>query len=114
MPTRAFNDALVGLIELRADQLAIAGTETQLLIVDHAKAGSPSERALCLLAAGNPRQHSSSSAASSGSERVARCEGCRIELSARVLASFCRETAGNDFGEAAFSGRLALLFHLYV
>jgi transcriptional regulator with XRE-family HTH domain len=58
IPTRAFNHALVGLIELRADQLAIAGTERQLLIVYHAKAGSPSERALCLLAgmaAGNPR-----------------------------------------------------------
>jgi transcriptional regulator with XRE-family HTH domain len=60
IPTRAFNHALVGLIELRADQLAIAGTDRQLLIVYHAKAGSPSERALCLLAgmaAGNPRQH---------------------------------------------------------
>jgi hypothetical protein len=33
MPTRAFNHALVGLIELRADQLAIAGTEKQVLIV---------------------------------------------------------------------------------
>jgi hypothetical protein len=58
IPTRAFNHALVGLIELRADQLAIAGTERQLLIVYHAKAGSPSERALCLLAGmatGNPR-----------------------------------------------------------
>jgi transcriptional regulator with XRE-family HTH domain len=58
IPTRAFNHARVGLIELRADQLAIAGTERQLLIVYHAKAGSPSERALCLLAgmaAGNPR-----------------------------------------------------------
>jgi transcriptional regulator with XRE-family HTH domain len=58
IPTRAFNHALVGLIELRADQLAITGTERQLLIVYHAKAGSLSERALRLLAdmaAGNPR-----------------------------------------------------------
>jgi hypothetical protein len=45
------------------------------LTVYHAKAGSPSERALCLLsgmAAGNPRQHPSSCAASSGSARVDR------------------------------------------
>ena len=84
IPTRAFNHALVGLIELRADQLAIAGTERQLLIVYHAKAGSPSERALGLLAgmvAGNSRQHRSSSAASSGSARVDRA--------ARVVTSNC-------------------------
>jgi hypothetical protein len=113
IPTRAFNHALVGLIELRADQLAIAGTERQLLIVYHAKAGSPSERALCRRRQPSLAPFELRCIVRLGAGR-SRCEGCRIELSARVLASFCRETAGNDFGEAAFSGRLALLFHLYV
>jgi transcriptional regulator with XRE-family HTH domain len=50
IPARTFNHALVGCLELRAESLAITGTEGQLLIVHHADPGSPSERALALLA----------------------------------------------------------------
>jgi transcriptional regulator with XRE-family HTH domain len=49
--THNFNHPLVGPLELKPERLAIIGTEGQVLIVHHAEPGSPSERALSLLAA---------------------------------------------------------------
>ncbi len=46
-----FNHPLVGPLELKPERLAIIGTKGQVLIVHHAESGSPSERALSLLAA---------------------------------------------------------------
>jgi len=57
IPTRTMNHPLVGPLELQAEKLAITGTEGQLLIVYHADPGSPSERSLALLAAGEHRRH---------------------------------------------------------
>jgi transcriptional regulator with XRE-family HTH domain len=58
-PARTFNHPLVGSLELKAEWLAITGTEGQLLVVYHAVPGSPSEQALTCLAglaaAGNRR-----------------------------------------------------------
>lgn len=45
-----FNHPLVGSLELEPVMLAIIGTEGQVLVVRHADPGSPSERALALLA----------------------------------------------------------------
>jgi transcriptional regulator with XRE-family HTH domain len=62
VPTRIFNHPLVGHLELRAEKLAITGTEGQLLIVLHADPGSPSEYSLTLLAgmaASGHSQHTS-------------------------------------------------------
>jgi hypothetical protein len=56
----------VGQLELRAEMLAITGTEGQLLIVHHAEPGSPSEHSLTLLAgmaAGEHRRHTSNAPA---------------------------------------------------
>jgi hypothetical protein len=66
VPTRIFNHPLVGQLELRAEMLAITGTEGQLLIVHHAEPGSPSEHSLTLLAgmaAGEHRRHTSNAPA---------------------------------------------------
>jgi transcriptional regulator with XRE-family HTH domain len=55
----SFNHPLVGCLELKPERLSIIGTEGQVLIVHHAEPGSPSERALRLLAgvaAGEHRQ----------------------------------------------------------
>ena len=41
---------LVGPLELKLDRFAIIGTDAQVLVVQHAEPGSPSERALSLLA----------------------------------------------------------------
>lgn len=49
--TRTFNHPIVGPLDLKPERLAIVGTEGQVLIVYHAEAGSPSERALTRLAA---------------------------------------------------------------
>jgi hypothetical protein len=65
-PARTFNHPLVGAVELRIERLAVTNAEGQLLIVHHADPGSPSERALTLLAgmaAGEPRRHSSNAGA---------------------------------------------------
>jgi transcriptional regulator with XRE-family HTH domain len=48
--THSFNHPLVGPLELKPERLSIIGTEGQMLIVHHAEPGSPSERALRLLA----------------------------------------------------------------
>jgi hypothetical protein len=48
--THSFNHPLVGPLELKPERLSIIGTEGQVLIVHHAEPGSPSERALHLLA----------------------------------------------------------------
>jgi transcriptional regulator with XRE-family HTH domain len=47
---QVFNHPLVGPLELQPVMLAIVGTEGQVLVVRHADPGSPSERALTLLA----------------------------------------------------------------
>ena len=56
----SFNHPLVGPLELKPERFAIIGTNAQVLVVHHAEPGSPSERALKLLAAmvaGDHRQH---------------------------------------------------------
>jgi transcriptional regulator with XRE-family HTH domain len=54
------NHPLVGPLELKPERFAIIGTDAQVLVVQHAEPGSPSERALGLLAAivaGDHRRH---------------------------------------------------------
>jgi transcriptional regulator with XRE-family HTH domain len=49
-PTYTFNHPLAGLIRVNVERFGIIGAEGQLLIIHHADPGSPSERALRLLA----------------------------------------------------------------
>jgi hypothetical protein len=49
-PTYTFNHPLVGAITVNVERFGIISAEGQLLIVHHADPGSPSERALRLLA----------------------------------------------------------------
>ena len=49
-PTYTFNHPLVGPIRVNVERFGVIGAEGQLLIVHHADPGSPSERALRLLA----------------------------------------------------------------
>jgi transcriptional regulator with XRE-family HTH domain len=49
-PTYTFNHPLVGAVTVNVERFGVIGAEGQLLIVHHADPGSPSERALRLLA----------------------------------------------------------------
>jgi MmyB-like transcription regulator ligand binding domain len=49
-PTYTFNHPLVGAFTVAVERFGIIGAEGQLLIVHHADPGSPSERALSILA----------------------------------------------------------------
>jgi len=49
-PTYTFNHPLVGAVTVNVERFGVIGAEGQLLIVHHADLGSPSERALRLLA----------------------------------------------------------------
>lgn len=50
LPTRTIHHPLVGRLELLVETFALTAAEGQLLVVEHAEPGSPSERALSRLA----------------------------------------------------------------